>query len=69
MQMAIGWRAALCAVVVMQIWPAVQSAAEETAPARTGGGIARPSVEELAVPQPQKPQTRRERAIQERRCA
>src|SRR6201998_1579147 len=55
MQMAIGWRAALCAVVVMQIWPAARSAAEEAAPARTGGGIARPSVEELAVPQPQKP--------------
>ena len=55
MQMAIGWRAALCAVVVMQIWPAARSAAEEAAPERTGGGIARPSVEEFAMPQPQKP--------------
>jgi Transglycosylase SLT domain/SPOR domain len=55
MQMAIGWRAALCAVVVMQIWPAARSAAEEAVPAMIGGGIARPSVEELAVPPPQKP--------------
>src|ERR1700757_450748 len=53
MKMAIGWRAALCAVVVMQVWPA--AAAEEATPERTGGGIARPSVEELAIPQPQKP--------------
>jgi hypothetical protein len=52
MQMGIGWRAALCAVLVMQIWPA---AAEEAAPARIGGGIARPSVEELAVPEQHKP--------------
>jgi hypothetical protein len=55
MQMAFGWRAALWAVVVMHIWPAARVAAEEAAaPARIGGGIARPSVEELAVPQPQK---------------
>src|SRR5580693_7089946 len=53
--MAIGWRAALCAVVVMQIWPVARLAAEEAAPERTGGGIARPSVEELAVPELQKP--------------
>jgi hypothetical protein len=53
--MAIGWRAALCAVVVMQIWPVARPAAEEAAPERIGGGIARPSVEELAVSQPQKP--------------
>ena len=58
MQMAIGWRAALCAVVVMQIWPAVRLAAEEAAPARTGGGIARPSVEELAVPRRRSQRTR-----------
>jgi hypothetical protein len=55
MQMGIGWRAALCVVVVMLMWPAARSAAEEAAPVRTGGGIARPSVEELAVPEPKKP--------------
>src|SRR5258708_15592261 len=61
MQMGIGWGRALCTVVVMLMWPAAQPAAEETARVRTGGGIARPSVEELAIPsdvskgKPQKP--------------
>ena len=54
LQMGIGWRAVLCGIVVLLMWPAARLAAEEAAPARTGGGIARPSVEELAVP-PQKP--------------
>jgi hypothetical protein len=53
--MGIGWRAAICSLVVMLMWPAAQPAAEETAPVRTGGGIARPSVEELAIPPAQKP--------------
>jgi hypothetical protein len=53
--MGIGWRTAIGAVVVMLVWPAAPVAADETAPATTGGGIARPSVEELAVPsEPQK---------------
>jgi hypothetical protein len=61
MQMGIGWGGTLCTVVVMLMWPAAQPAAEEAAPVRTGGGIARPSVEELAIPsdvskgKPQKP--------------
>jgi hypothetical protein len=55
MRMGIGWRAAIGTVVVMLMWPAAQVAAEEATPERTGGGIARPSVEELAVPnEPQK---------------
>jgi hypothetical protein len=55
MRMDIGWRAAIGTVVVMLMWPAGHVAADETTPAMTGGGIARPSVEELAVPnEPQK---------------
>jgi hypothetical protein len=42
-------KAALCAVVATLISP-VAGAAEEESPARSGGGIARPSVEELATP-------------------
>jgi Transglycosylase SLT domain/SPOR domain len=55
MRMGIGWRAAIGTVVVMLMWPATPVAADETTPAMTGGGIARPSVEELAIPnEPQK---------------
>jgi hypothetical protein len=49
-QTVIGLRAALCAAVVTLSLP-LAAIAEEAAPARTGGGIARPSVEELAIPQ------------------
>jgi hypothetical protein len=48
-------------VVAMLMWPAAQPAAEEAAPATTGGGIAQPGVEEPAVhtdeskSEPQKP--------------
>jgi hypothetical protein len=53
--MGIGWRATIGTVVVMLMWPFAQVAAEEATPAMTGGGIARPSVEELAIPsEPQK---------------
>ena len=55
LQMGIGWRAAFCAIVTVLMWPVALPAAEETAPAPTGGGIARPSVEELAIP-PQTPE-------------
>jgi hypothetical protein len=55
MRMGIGWRVAIGAVVMMLMWPAAQTIAEEATPAMTGGGIARPSVEELAIPdEPQK---------------
>jgi Transglycosylase SLT domain/SPOR domain len=50
MRMGIGWRAAIGTVVMMLMWPIAQTIAEEAAPAMTGGGIARPSVEELAIP-------------------
>jgi hypothetical protein len=55
MQMGIVGRAALCTAVLMLMWPAAQVVAEDAAPMRTGGGIARPSVEELAVPEPRNP--------------
>jgi Transglycosylase SLT domain/SPOR domain len=51
-QTMIGWRAALCAGIAMLSAPPVSAGAEEAPPAMTGGGIARPSVEELAVPKP-----------------
>src|SRR5437899_7307233 len=46
-QTVIGLRAALCAVIVTLSLPAM---AEHAAPATTGGEVARPSVEELAMP-------------------
>jgi hypothetical protein len=49
MRIGIGWYAVLCAAVVMVAWPAARPSAEEAVPAKTGGGIARPSVEELAL--------------------
>jgi hypothetical protein len=49
-QKIIGRYAAPCVVLVMLFLPAARSVAEEAAPARTGGGVARPSVEELATP-------------------
>lgn len=56
MRMGIGWRGAIGIVVMMLMWPAAQTIAEEGTPAMTGGEIARPSVEEPAVPtEPQKP--------------
>jgi hypothetical protein len=42
--------AGLCAVVVMLLSPMAAAGEEEAAVARSGGGIARPSVEELAIP-------------------
>ena len=48
MQMLKAARAALCAAVVTLMLP--MAAAEEVAPGQTGGGIATPGVEELAVP-------------------
>ena len=69
MRMGIGWRAALCTAGLMLMWPAARTAAEEVAPVRAGGGIARPSVEELAVPEPQKPaEAARESDTREAMC-
>jgi hypothetical protein len=49
-QTVIGWRAALCVAVVMLSLPAA-AIAEDAPPAISGGEIARPSVEELAIPE------------------
>jgi len=49
-QTVIGLRAALCGVIVTLLLPAAPAMAEDAAPATTGGEIARPSVEELAIP-------------------
>jgi hypothetical protein len=50
----IGLRAALCIVLGVLSLPGAPAIADDAAPAATGGGIARPSVEELAST-PQKP--------------
>ena len=42
--------AAVCSVVVVLAWPVATTAQEETPSDGIGGGVARPSVEELAVP-------------------
>jgi hypothetical protein len=49
-QKVIGLRAAPCIGLLMLLLPAARSVAEEAAPAPTGGGVARPSVEEPAIP-------------------
>src|ERR1700680_489504 len=49
-QTVIGLRAVLCAVIVTLLLPAKRAIAEDAAPATTGGEVARPSVEELAIP-------------------
>jgi hypothetical protein len=49
-QTVIGLRAALCCVIVTLSLPATLAMAEDVAPAATGGEVARPSVEELAIP-------------------
>jgi Transglycosylase SLT domain/SPOR domain len=49
-QKVIGLRAVPCVVLLMLLLPAARSVAEEAAPAGTGDGVARPSVEEPAPP-------------------
>jgi len=49
-QTVIGLRATLCAVIVTLLLLATRAIAEDAAPATTGGEVARPSVEELAIP-------------------
>src|SRR5260370_39911661 len=46
----IGLRATLCAVIVTLLLPATRAIAEDAAPAIARGEVARPSVEELAMP-------------------
>src|ERR1700720_509880 len=51
MRTGIGLQAALCVAVVMLLLPVVARAiAEDAARAASGGEVARPSVEELAIP-------------------
>jgi hypothetical protein len=64
-QTIIGLRAALCVAVVMLLSPAI---AEDAVPATTGGGIARPSVEELAIPMQKPAETARETDAREAMC-
>src|SRR5260370_39415235 len=49
-QPVISLRALLCAVIVTLLLPATRATAADAAPATTGGEVARPSVEELAMP-------------------
>src|SRR3984893_14588062 len=49
-QTVIGLRAALCVVGVTLLILVTRAIAEDAAPAVTGGEVARPSVEELAIP-------------------
>ena len=72
MRTAIGLHAALCFAFAACFGPA---SAQDAAPAMTGGGVARPSVEELAIPldennaEPQKPQeTARDTDTREAMC-
>jgi len=50
MRTGIGLQAALCIAVVMLLLPAPRAIAEDAAPAATGAEVAKPSVEELAIP-------------------
>src|SRR6266852_5577684 len=50
MRTGIGLQAALCIGVVMLLLPVPRAIAEDAAPAATGGEVAKPSVEELAIP-------------------
>jgi hypothetical protein len=71
MRTVIALHVALCAAVVALLLPAAPAIADDAAPA-AAGGIARPSVEELAIPgngSPQKPaETGRETDTREAMC-
>ena len=49
-QTVVGLRVMLCVATVMLALPAARAIADDAAPALAGGGVARPSVEELAIP-------------------
>src|SRR3989440_139964 len=75
MRTGIALQAAVWAVLVTLLLPAIRAIAEEAAPATTGGEVARPSVEELAIPKDeiksgaQKPgETAREADTREAMC-
>ena len=50
MRTGIGLQAALCIAVVMLALPVLRAIAEDAAPAAAGGEVAKPSVEEQAIP-------------------
>src|SRR6202165_5866750 len=50
MRTGIGLQAALCIAVVMLLSAMARAIAEDTVPAASGGEVAKPSVEELAIP-------------------
>jgi cell division septation protein DedD len=50
MRTGIGLHAALCIAVVLLLLPVPRAIAEDAAPAAVGGEVAKPSVEELAIP-------------------
>jgi hypothetical protein len=50
MRTVIGLQAVLCVVVGMLLLAAGRGTAEDAAPSAAGGAIAKPSVEELAIP-------------------
>jgi Transglycosylase SLT domain/SPOR domain len=66
-QSFIGLRAALCGVL-LTLPPVIYAMAEDTAPAPSQGEIARPSVEELAIPQPKPADTARDTDTREAMC-
>jgi hypothetical protein len=75
MRTGVALQAAVWAVLVTLLLPAIRAIAEEAAPATTGGEVARPSVEELAIPKDevkggaQKPgETARETDTREAMC-
>jgi hypothetical protein len=75
MRTGIGLQAVVCVVVLALLLPATRAIAEDAAPVTTGGEVARPSVEELAIPGddnkggPQKPsETARETDTREAMC-
>ena len=50
MRTVFSWHAARCVVIATLLLPAGRAAAEDAAPAATAGEVAKPSVEELAIP-------------------
>jgi hypothetical protein len=75
MRTGIALQAAVCAVLVTLLLPAMPAIAEDAAPATTGGEVAKPSVEEPALPRDeikggaQKPaETARETDTREAMC-
>src|SRR5258706_2271363 len=75
MRTGIGLQAVVCVVVLAVLLPATRAIAEDAAPVTTGGEVARPSVEELAIPGddnkggPKKPgKTARETDTREAMC-